>query len=301
MSTARFLELSTRAASLLGTTPEEGRGQNYVDFTTQPEQAAAAFELARAGLIDGVSSRRTFKTLDGGHRRLRSYAHVVRLAPEPELGLWVVPEDEPAAVESVFADVGGTPAAPDADAPSFTLGVSDGRWTASRTRGGASLQSGQPADGGGDTALVDLVHPFDLAAVLLGLARATTDPSASVRARLRGDDGSWVREHMVIALTAPRFDVALTVATVATGPGVSIDLDAILALPALRELPSRQHEVVTRLLRGERVATIAGAMYLSASTVRNHLTAVFRKFDVHSQEELLGTLRQQRFPDSHDE
>ena len=45
------------------------------------------------------------------------------------------------------------------------------------------------------------------------------------------------------------------------------------------------------LLRGERASTIATALYLSPSTVRNHLTMVFRKFGVHSQMELIQKLR----------
>lgn len=57
------------------------------------------------------------------------------------------------------------------------------------------------------------------------------------------------------------------------------------------ELSPRQREIVARLLGGERVTEIARALYLSPSTVRNHLTAVFRKFGVHSQIELLSALR----------
>jgi EAL domain-containing protein (putative c-di-GMP-specific phosphodiesterase class I)/DNA-binding CsgD family transcriptional regulator len=56
------------------------------------------------------------------------------------------------------------------------------------------------------------------------------------------------------------------------------------------ELPERQHEIVQRLLRGERVPTIARDLYLSQSTVRNHLCSIFRKFGVNSQEELLRLL-----------
>jgi DNA-binding NarL/FixJ family response regulator len=62
-------------------------------------------------------------------------------------------------------------------------------------------------------------------------------------------------------------------------------------LPALRDLTSRQWEIITRLLRGERVPTIASHMYLSQSTVRNHLASIFRKVGVHSQPELLEYLR----------
>jgi DNA-binding CsgD family transcriptional regulator len=57
------------------------------------------------------------------------------------------------------------------------------------------------------------------------------------------------------------------------------------------EMTSRQREIVTRLLAGERVGEIAREMYLSPSTVRNHLTAVFRRFGVHSQLELISVVK----------
>ena len=62
-------------------------------------------------------------------------------------------------------------------------------------------------------------------------------------------------------------------------------------LPGLEDLTSRQWEVATRLARGERVSEIARGMYLSPSTVRNHLASLFRKVGVHSQSEFLDLLR----------
>jgi PAS domain S-box-containing protein len=56
-------------------------------------------------------------------------------------------------------------------------------------------------------------------------------------------------------------------------------------------LTYRQRDVLGRLMRGDRVPTIAAAMFLSQSTVRNHLTALFARFGVHSQAELLTVLR----------
>ncbi|MEA2558187.1 MAG: hypothetical protein QOG88_1725, partial [Actinomycetota bacterium] len=62
-------------------------------------------------------------------------------------------------------------------------------------------------------------------------------------------------------------------------------------LPGIGELSGRQWEVLTRLLRGERVPGIATALFVSQSTVRNHLGEIYRKLGVHSQEELLELLR----------
>jgi DNA-binding CsgD family transcriptional regulator len=59
----------------------------------------------------------------------------------------------------------------------------------------------------------------------------------------------------------------------------------------LGDLTARQREVVVRLIAGERVSEIAREMFLSPSTIRNHLTAVFQKFGVHSQVELISILK----------
>jgi DNA-binding NarL/FixJ family response regulator len=52
-------------------------------------------------------------------------------------------------------------------------------------------------------------------------------------------------------------------------------------------LTARQREVLRRLVAGQRVRTIASELFVSQSTVRNHLSAIFDRFGVHSQAELL--------------
>jgi len=65
----------------------------------------------------------------------------------------------------------------------------------------------------------------------------------------------------------------------------------IRRLPQVQSLTVRQWEVLNRLLRGERVPTIAADLFVSQSTVRNHLSTIFERFGVHSQPELLKLLR----------
>jgi DNA-binding CsgD family transcriptional regulator len=60
--------------------------------------------------------------------------------------------------------------------------------------------------------------------------------------------------------------------------------------PELGDLSARQWEVLSHLMRGERVPAIAAALFVSQSTVRNHLSAIFGRFGVHSQVELLALL-----------
>ena len=66
--------------------------------------------------------------------------------------------------------------------------------------------------------------------------------------------------------------------------------DHVYRDPALRGLSTRQGEVLRRLLRGERVPNIARELFVSQSTVRNHLSAIYRRLGVHSQTELLAHL-----------
>lgn len=69
-------------------------------------------------------------------------------------------------------------------------------------------------------------------------------------------------------------------------------VSSLMTPPEVGKLSSRQIEVLTRLLSGERVAGIARDMFISPSTVRNHLSAIFAKFGVHSQSELVDRLHQ---------
>ncbi len=62
-------------------------------------------------------------------------------------------------------------------------------------------------------------------------------------------------------------------------------------LDSLSKLSSRESVIVSRLLAGDRVPAISRDLFLSQSTVRNHLSSVFAKLHVGSQQELLDLLR----------
>jgi len=55
----------------------------------------------------------------------------------------------------------------------------------------------------------------------------------------------------------------------------------------LEQLSTRERQIVEMILDGTRVPTISQTLQLSQSTVRNHLSAAFRKLGVRSQRELL--------------
>jgi DNA-binding CsgD family transcriptional regulator len=74
------------------------------------------------------------------------------------------------------------------------------------------------------------------------------------------------------------------VALYRTFPELTID-PALMSRLTFREL-----EVASLLLRGRRTPAIAKTLHLSQSTVRNHLSSIFAKVGVHSQQELIEAL-----------
>lgn len=60
--------------------------------------------------------------------------------------------------------------------------------------------------------------------------------------------------------------------------------------PDMDLLSRRERDVVTHLLQGHRVVSIAELLEVSEHTVRNHLKSIFRKLGVHSQAELVDRL-----------
>jgi PAS domain-containing protein/DNA-binding CsgD family transcriptional regulator len=170
--------------------------------------------------------------------------------------------------------------------------------------------------------LLDLIAPEDVPAVEHAMGNAgLTAPVSIPRIRFRGSAG---QSPAVCVLLAPRqHKGGRSVAFALVGrienywpqrpdrvaelelhlrrigaevraAGVLSTIDTIPGLkefPELGELTSRQWEILDRLLRGERVPTIANELFISASTVRNHLSKIFEKFGVHKQSELIELLR----------
>jgi DNA-binding CsgD family transcriptional regulator len=113
------------------------------------------------------------------------------------------------------------------------------------------------------------------------LARATAESAATISAEVGPDRVAELEGHL------RRIAREIEAARVPTGVAATLIAD----VPGVADLSMRQREIVTRLLRGERVPTIARGLYLSASTVRNHLSTIYRKVGVNSQIELLELLQ----------
>lgn len=165
-----------------------------------------------------------------------------------------------------------------------------------------------------DFPLLGLVHPSAAGEFLEAAARAAADHLAvTVLTRMRVG-GDWADRQCLLTRMCehqpPRLGVIISENKAAGlgGPQTNLDeqfrnsaleaqgVNVLQALPALArcphgsELSARQCEIVARLVDGQTVQDIARLMFLSPSTVRNHLAATYRKFGVHSQAELLAAL-----------
>ena len=199
-----------------------------------------------------------------------------------------------------------------------TVGTCDLAWTILVISADVrQVLGGEPADWIGCN-LNEMIHPEDR--LRIEEINAARGPGARsyFGLRIKNIDGDWVVACMLCAEGEPGwgFERLFAIIEAARQPttddrvaelesrlrriGAEVRAAGLLNgfnmpsasdFPELADLTTRQWEILTRIVRGERVPTIAREMHLSQSTVRNHLSTVFRKFAVHSQPELINLLR----------
>jgi PAS domain S-box-containing protein len=217
-------------------------------------------------------------------------------------------------VDSAFTDCAGSDA---------TVGTADADGHIDRISRDVEALLGYPNVHFVGTGLISLAHPVDAQRLQEAIDRAVTE-RGSVELRMLAPRADGTRREVRMFLSAEPDEsptrLGFTLAGVAEGGRTieqrAADLEATLRriademqtvgitagmahlppaarLPELADLSTRQWEIVTRLQRGDRVPAIAKAMFLSAHTVRNHLSAVYKKLGIHSQQELIERLREE--------
>jgi PAS domain S-box-containing protein len=308
LPTTRFAELSPASAQLLGTTPAEGAALTYRSIAEQPWEVAETARLVMVGMLNGVRARARFRRRDGSMVEAESIGWVIRSRTGREMGLWVFcAEDEHARLANELSMSSSLTSRHGADDTWVTI---DDHWRMAHvSRSTRRLLGHSPTELLGES-LIDLAHPDDMGILLLGLARATTESGVRVRVRLRHRDGGWYssyiwptllegEETLPFAVVIADDDAVVTAS--ASGQRVQFDAGTLQVSREVAPDPmsrvgldvsfsTRQREILTRLVQGERVRDIAAALYLSPATVRNHLTAIYHKVGVHSQTELLAMM-----------
>jgi DNA-binding CsgD family transcriptional regulator len=179
-----------------------------------------------------------------------------------------------------------------------------------------------------NTALQDWVHPEDVPMLAAALATSpATGPPPAVAVRIRGRAGQWLRVQCLVspllARDPSRYAVAIRLPYGGLEPPderasrleghlwrIALEVQAAGLIgrrgleeawwsePALAGLSERQAEILRRTVRGDRVADIARQLVITESTVRNHLSGIYRKFGVHSQSALMLRLMPRDTDDS---
>jgi DNA-binding CsgD family transcriptional regulator len=202
------------------------------------------------------------------------------------------------------------------------FGVVDHDWRLSEMSADAAALLGWDHHHGPGTPLQDLVHPDDVSLLLVTLGRSGAERrAAATRLRVRATDDQWTQVRLTVsplgehnptrfALTLwflpPGEDAAATgdrasrledhlwrIAVEVQAAGISdpaLSGEAWWTNPALRGLTSRQSQILRWLTQGQRVPAIARQLFVAESTVRNHLSAIYKRVGVHSQSELLARL-----------
>lgn len=303
LSTRTFVTVNDAAADLFGVAASELVGKSVIDHIhpAQRQSAANAYAAMGSGAVDGYRVERAIVRPDGTELSLHVWGRRLE-SDEDLLGLWAL---SPRTEKSMFGDEGR--------AANLVFAVTDHDWqlqyvSADRTLLGdhGSSLTGAP--------LLGLVHPSAVPDFLTAISRAVTDQlTVAVVTQLRMSRDRWVERHCSLSPLCehdpPRLGIVVTAAPsaqecagetshhqvhhVALGSPAGEALHWLAAISrynATPELSGRQVEVLSGLISGQSANQVARSLYLSPSTVRNHLTAIYRKFGVHSQSELLASL-----------
>ncbi len=309
-----LVEASDAFLSYIGRDHRSVVGTPVAGYTEQPEVARRSLSLVASGTLDGYTRRAAFRRPTG--ELVRCELRITACAEE----------DRRHAVVSVlpphWAVEGSTEWEDPTEEPRLVMGTVDGRWTVDRITASADDAGTFSARELVNRSFFVAVHPEDVGEVMFVAAQASNQQGAAFgRVRTKAPTGGWVMKRLGLQplgdLPSSGYAFVLLPGCAALGQSEPDDIEAVaettlanvrastiaswmvafptaLELPELNELTPREYEILLRLSAGERVRMIASALHLSESTVRNHLTSIFRKTGVRSQGELLSRLREHR-------
>lgn len=309
--------ISSRAVERIGLPASEIVGHPMADLMRPEhlEQGLAALRAIQTGAVDFYRTNRKLRQFGPEPALTVGWVRRVEFPAKP-LALIEATDDGTARTSPLVGYLGFEPGP-------MAIGTLDPKWRiltiSSEVR---DLLGLEPAELTGSVLLGNVrQHEIDL---LLDAGRRSGGSfSAGVGVHLRDRDGNWKAFCMVLtSLSGP--DERLFILTPADGDvdtersradklerllwSIAGEIEAsgvlqgigqapdLVHLPEARALSTRQWEILTRLARGERVPTIAEELFLSQSTVRNHVSAILSRFGVKSQAELLSLLRKKDRP-----
>jgi DNA-binding CsgD family transcriptional regulator len=288
-------------------------GQLLEEFTVDRPTPGA--DLFAGGRLNGVETVRALRRRIGEDQKVRMWIRSFERQPASEFVVAVF-EPDPSLIEpSGPADWRDAPA---------VVGTADSSLIIERISSDAEVLFDRPVSELLGRSLLALVAPEAVGRCLSALGEAAASQNGvTLHLDIRSGDirsgvaGPPLRCEVLILPLEPSPScsfVFLPIAAGTDGGDESQALSAVLLrlgrgaevarlgrgvfrgvsealVPGLSRLTIRELEIVTRLLDGERPPAIAEALFLSQSTVRNHLAAVFAKLGVNSQQQLLDLFR----------
>lgn len=303
------------AATLFDTSLPELLGTKNVDLLGPRDAVESAFAALSSRAVEVLRAERRIPARQG-FMPVQVWNRVVEMDRALAAVALYIPTGE-------LGRLGRDPSAPWRDLAPVAIGTADVDWRIEAMSSDLRDIVGAPASDSIGATLLDLVHPDDAAHLLDRRDTSHIVPRSHCHVRFRHREGRWTDVCVLVApltqddpdrvafalLGVPHCPAGATgdrvaelelrlrhIATEVRAAGVLDELEAMPATsdhPQLSDLTSRQWEILSRLIRGDRVPTIARELFISQSTVRNHLASIYARFDVHSQAELLAVLRRE--------
>jgi DNA-binding CsgD family transcriptional regulator len=126
------------------------------------------------------------------------------------------------------------------------------------------------------------VLPFEIAILALAARARHAAGEAPPRMRMCTSDGVWVLVHASV-LSGADGNVALVIEPAKASEVAPLIIEAYGLTP-------RELEVTQMIARGRKTNDIAGELFLSPHTIRDHVKAIFEKVGVSSRGELVATI-----------
>jgi DNA-binding CsgD family transcriptional regulator len=300
--TARLLLAGSEGPSVIG--------RGFEEFTA--DGPSGGVELFARGRLTGFETTRSLRGADGAGLQVTAWLRAFEDQPPSRYALVVL----------VPTNVGrmGTMRSTGEDLTAV-IGTADGSLLIERISGEAEDLFGIPVEQILGRSLIGLVSQHDIPSWLGAFGEsATTQRGVTLslevirQATNEQRDGERLRCNALILPTQPApscvfallpmrengrdreaFDhvhsmlgrLARTTELARNAPSGMTEAN----VAGLRHLTSRELDIATRLLGGDRVSAIASDLFLAQSTIRNHLARIYRKLGVSSQQALIALLR----------
>jgi DNA-binding CsgD family transcriptional regulator len=309
----RIVAAGPGAAKLLDPTGAPVVNHLLEEFTA--DQPMLGTDLLAGGRLNGFESFRVLRRARGADVKVRMWVRSFERQPPSRLVLVVLVADRIAGNEVAVALQEPPPHTP------AVVGTLDADLRIERISADAAELFGVPIDGLLGQPVVNFVAGMDrhvLSAAFEAATAGTNGVTITVDIKIPATDGTSQAmgcEVLLLPLDpAPSCLFVLLPTQLDPTRRTTESLPAILArfgagaeiahlahglfsgtterdVPGLGTLTTRELEVVGQLLDGNRVPAIAARLFVTPSTVRNHLAAVFAKLGVNSQQQLLNLFR----------